>query len=54
MRCRLYQNEAAIFEFQGVAIIEDGRLFKVKQEAKTLFAGQGNPAAMPTFMIKTD
>lgn len=52
--CRFHQNEAAIFEFQRIAIIQDGRLFKIKQEFEALFAGQCNPAAMPTFMIKTD
>ncbi len=54
MGCSLYKNEAAIFEFQRIAIIQDGRLFKIKQEFEALFAGQCNPAAVSTFMIKTD
>ena len=54
LRRGLDQNEAAIFEFQRIAIIQDGGLFKIEQEAEALFAGQGNPAAMPTFMIQTD
>ena len=54
MGCRFHQNEAAIFEFQRIAIIQDGRLFKIEQEGEALFAGQGNPAAVSTFMIKTD
>ena len=52
LRGCLHKDEAAIIQFQRIAVIQDCRFFKIEQERRALITRELNTAAMAALMIK--
>jgi hypothetical protein len=49
---RLDGDEPTVFELQGVAIVEDGRLLEIDENLEAPVGGQRHPAALASLMVE--